>query len=286
MLLTLQKFCNLSLLSISTSLTVFLQSSYNLQSSSFSLSGVSLSSPADLLPASLSDSFSVSAKFSRTSANGYVTLNFSSKNDVKGLQSWCHFVFSIFRTLLELETDSVGVSLVLVNGVVQVVLGNNTLIVASSVSPDNDWNHIILTFENTTLTSQMSLNLSLFINSTQEGTAVASLNTFPTTLQSATVGNGYTGLLKDVGIYQPALSTDNLDPTPADFIPQCLCYPDSISTDTSSCIGTTTHDRYDIDMWWFQLSLYVSSSTVIIYGSGLIFTRSRRVNVGMNSEPY
>ena len=141
-------------------------------------------------------------------------------------------------------TDSVTVSVELLNSRVQILV-NDVLLIASSVSSDSDWNHVVLTFENTTTSSQMSLSITLFINGTQEGEPVTFLNEFPATLQSVSLGSNYTGLLKDVGLYLPALSATDLDPKPADFIPQCLCYPDSISTtDSSLCTGTTTNNRY------------------------------------------
>ena len=135
-------------------------------------------------------------------------------------------------------------SIALLDGVPQIMLGTDTLIVASS---DSVWNYLVVSVENITTASQSSVNVSVYLNDVLDSYSVESL-TFPTSVQSATIGSGFTGSLKDMGIYVPALNDADLDPTPANFIPQCLCYPGTISTtDTSLCDGSTTNNRYNIE---------------------------------------
>ena len=134
-----------------------------------------------------------------------------------------------------------SVQVKLLNGFVQVVIDNT---IASNQSSDNNWNHVVVTFENNT---QTSLNILVYINDSQVGTTLVIPSSFPTALQSAIAGNGYTGLLQDVGIYSPSLSQNDLTPDHDDFITQCLCYPDAISaTDRSLCNGTTPQNRYTL----------------------------------------
>ena len=186
---------------------------------------------------------------------------------------------------MELETDSVRVSVALLNGVLQVVLGNDTPVVASTTSEDNVWNHIVVTLENTTTPSQDSLNISIYINGTLDGTPVISLGTFPASLQSVSIGDGYTGSLKDVGLYSPALNEADLEPAPADFISQCLCYPGTISTtDPALCTGNTENNRY-VYYWYADYSgLLLYTSSVIVEDEFEIHGSHHRVNVDMNSD--
>ena len=150
---------------------------------------------------------------------------------------------SLIRTLLDLETDSVTVSLSLVDGVPQVTLGTDSVLVAANMSSESVWNHIVVSFENTTTDSLNSLKVLMYLNGDLEGSLAASL-TFPTSVRSATIGSGFTGLLKDVGIYVPSLRKADLDPTPANVVPQCLCYPGTISTTNTSLCNGNTINRY------------------------------------------
>lgn len=143
-------------------------------------------------------------------------------------------------------TDSIQVSIIILNGYLQVQLNNDTVMNASNASLDNVWGHIVVTLENTT---QTSLNVSFFVDSMQQGTSVELLNTFPTRLTSVTAGSNFSGSLQDVGIYLPALSANGLNPEVADLVPQCLCYPNDIgmteSCSTSICTGTMEENRYN-----------------------------------------
>ena len=153
----------------------------------------------------------------------------------------------LHSTLLKLVTDSFEVSLALLNDVVRVSIGSNTVMTASSTSSDGSWSHVVITLENLTQSSaQPSLNISVYIDDAQEGTSVEVPYTFPASLVSITAGSNYTGFLQDAGLYSPALSEQYLEPEPAESIPQCLCYPDDISsTDPSDCTGSTMEDRYN-----------------------------------------
>ena len=152
----------------------------------------------------------------------------------------------LHRTLLELVTDSIQVSIIILNGDLQVQLNNDAIVNASTTSSDNVWGHVVVTLENTT---QTSLNVSFFVDSMQQDTSVELLDTFPTRLASVTAGSNFSGLLQDVGIYLPALSANGLNPEVADHVPQCLCYPNDIgmtdSCSTSICTGTMGENRYN-----------------------------------------
>ena len=155
----------------------------------------------------------------------------------------------MYRTLLELVTDSVQVSIELLNGALQLHFNTDTVVDASTTSSESVWSHVVVTLENTT---QASLNVSFFVDSVQQGTSVELPNTYPTSLSSVAAGGDYSGLLQDIGIYLPALSATDLDPESADQLPQCLCYPNGIdvtdSCNTSFCTGTM-ESRYDYSFY-------------------------------------
>lgn len=131
-----------------------------------------------------------------------------------------------------------NVSIALVQGELSVILEGDTPMVESI--GDSVESRVVVAIENTL---QNSLNVSIYVNETLKNTSAASL-TFPTSVLSANIGRDFTGSLNDVGIYVPALTEDDLDPRPAEFIPQCLCYPYSISTtDTSLCTGSINNNR-------------------------------------------
>lgn len=132
-------------------------------------------------------------------------------------------------------------SIALVQGELSVILeGDTAMVNFTGILLDSAESRVVVTIENT---SQNSLNVSIYVNDTLEDMSTASL-TFPTSVLSANIGRDFTGSLNDVGIYVPALTEDDLDPRPAEFIPQCLCYPDSISTtNTSLCTGSINNNR-------------------------------------------
>ena len=118
------------------------------------------------------------------------------------------------------------------------MVDDSDLVDASIQSPDTGWRHVVATFEDT------AASVTLYIDGVRVGTS-GYQGSFPTSLDSATAGSGYTGLLQDVGIYSPALSDSDLTPEQDAFLSQCLCYPNAISTtDRSACTkGTSRYIR-------------------------------------------
>ena len=126
--------------------------------------------------------------------------------------------------------------------VVLTFLQVNTTIVKtfpSDIFRTNIWTHLVITFQNTTgpreATQENSVVVNFFINNVKSESTILQMD-FPTAVLSAEIGNGYFGVLQDIGLYLPSLIESDLDPEKADFLSQCLCYPKDIySTDPSLC---------------------------------------------------
>ena len=154
--------------------------------------------------------------------------------------------YSLHRTLLELVTNEVEVSIVLLDGALQVRIGMDPVVNASTASLD--WTHVVVILEDTAVggsgdnwITPKTLQISMYVDGVKESTSVDTF--FPTSLSSATMGNGYTGFLQDVGIFLPALTENEIDPESAVFLPQCLCYLDATNTSAAVC-NSTLEDRY------------------------------------------
>ena len=109
----------------------------------------------------------------------------------------------------------------------------------TNVVSTNIWTHLVITFQNTAggreATQENSVVVDFFINNTKSGSTILQMD-FPTEVLSTEIGSGYFGVLQDIGLYLPSLIESDFDPKKADFLPQCLCYPEDIySADTSLC---------------------------------------------------
>ena len=109
----------------------------------------------------------------------------------------------------------------------------------SNAVSENAWTQLVITFQNTTseagITAENSIAVDFFVNGTNSDNQSLSID-FPTMVSSVELGSEYSGALQDVGLYLPSLISDVLDPETADFLPQCLCYPEDIySADPSLC---------------------------------------------------
>ena len=152
-----------------------------------------------------------------------------------------------FRTLLELVTDTIQLSVLLLDGVPGVAMNATQILSASTSSESDVWTHLLITFQNNTddteVVSQDSALLQFYVDGVKADNESLQLD-FPTSITSASLGNGYDGALQDIGIYVPSLSEATLDPETADFLPQCLCYPEGInSADMAFCGSSGLQNR-------------------------------------------
>ena len=155
------------------------------------------------------------------------------------------YLYVYYRTLLELLTDSMHMKVELNYDILKVILTilkvnmiNVKTFSTNSFSIDV-WTHLVITFQNTTggreATQENTVVVDFFVNDTKSWNASLQMD-FPTAVLSAKIGSGYFGVVQDVGLYLPSLIESDLDPKKADFLPQCLCYPEDIySADPSLC---------------------------------------------------
>lgn len=141
----------------------------------------------------------------------------------------------MYRTLIELGTDSIQVSVVLLDDVLRVHLGTDPVMNISTISIDGVWTRIVITFKLED-SEQTSMQISLYIDN-ENATSVEPIDyNFPSSLQNITVGREYSGFLQDFGIYLPALNESQLD--------QCLCYPNGIGNIDTSVCSNALESRY------------------------------------------
>lgn len=140
----------------------------------------------------------------------------------------------IYRTVMELVTNSnFTVSIVLLDDVLRVhLIGTDTLL---TTPIDEEWTRVAITLESSTESEQSAVNISLYINNTEKGTSMESIN-FPTSILHITAGLQYFGFLQDFGIYVPALNETELS--------QCLCYPNGIGNIDTSVCSDALESRY------------------------------------------
>lgn len=148
------------------------------------------------------------------------------------------------RILLELVTDTIQLSVSLLDGVPRVTMNDTQILSASTSSESGVWTHLLITFQiqnntdETEVVSQDSALLDFYVDGAKADNRSLQLN-FPTSITSTSLGNGYEGALQDVGIYLPSLNENTLNPETADFLPQCLCYPEGINSANMALCGTS-----------------------------------------------
>ena len=159
-----------------------------------------------------------------------------------------------YRTLLEVLTDSIYIKVQLNDDILRVILSflkvniTNEETFSTNIFSIDVWTHFVITFQNTTggreATQENSVVVDFFVNETKSWNVSSQID-FPTALLSSRVGNGYFGVVQDVGLYLPSLIESDLDPKKADFLPQCLCYPVDIYSANPSLCGNSSvqHNR-------------------------------------------
>lgn len=138
----------------------------------------------------------------------------------------------IYRTLMELVTNSTRVSIVLLDDVLRVYLGSDPVM---NTSIAGEWTRVAITLESSTESEQSAVKISLYINNTEKGTSMESIN-FPTSILTINAGLQYFGFLQDFGIYLPGLNETELR--------QCLCYPNGIGNIDTSVCSDALESRY------------------------------------------
>ncbi len=86
--------------------------------------------------------------------------------------------------------------------------------------------------------SDSTVTVNLYVNDIQVQTDFT-LSSHPSSISSVVIGDGYSGLLQDVGIEARSMDDSNITSLlreEASFIPQCLCPSNSsLSADEESC---------------------------------------------------
>lgn len=125
-------------------------------------------------------------------------------------------------------------------------MNTTQILSASNFSEIDMWTRLLITFQNNTdetgVISGDSALLDFYVDGVKVDNQSLQLD-FPTRVSSASLGNGYNGALQDIGIYLPSLSEATINPETADFLPQCLCYPEgNYSADMAFC-GSSGQNR-------------------------------------------
>ncbi len=93
------------------------------------------------------------------------------------------------------------------------------------------------------VTSQPAANITVYLDTGAAQTSFeTSVELSTTSIDSVTIGNGFTGFMQDLRVYTPVLMSEGSQvvvPNEGAFLPQCLCPPE-LDPLQSSCVNTTS----------------------------------------------